>query len=121
MDLLPPHLKHKILSFDPNLMNAAYGDNDKKNKKEEKEEKTTYPSLTIKDESKLHSLSPSQVKELEKEGYLVVDNFLGRESLLKFKVLFYIIIVKFIYLILILILIKLIFFFRFYFILYLMT
>lgn len=90
MDLLPPHLKHKILSLDPKLQSAAYGDDKTQKNSEDKNNnnngKIEYPSLSVKDSSKLHTFSPSQINSLQEDGYLVVDNLFGRDSLLRYKV-----------------------------------
>ena len=88
MDMLPPHLKHKILSLDPSLLSAAYGDKKKEEKGEKgREEVHCYPSLPLLVPSLLHFLSPSHLSSLEKEGYLVVDHFMGNDAMARCKVL----------------------------------
>jgi hypothetical protein len=82
MDNLPPHLKHKILSYDPSLLCAAYGDNEK-GKVEGKvgEKEGNYPTLTLHNPTQLRKFTPSLIKSLGERGYIVIDNFLGKDAM----------------------------------------
>lgn len=85
MDSLPPHLKHKIISLDPKLLSAAYGDGQEK----ADNNNPVTPLVPVKNKDQLIKFKEESLSTLQNEGYLVLEGFMGRDFLLNCKVLLF--------------------------------